>query len=480
MKIFTKTKALIALFVLAILGTTSVFIASSPIKAAEDVPIESKLEVGNATQGVGPAKSVNARVDDVVNITVWYHNIELPDSGRIAENVNVRIAIPGVKTQTHQVTSRVAGTNTNVVNDLATVNTSIASNLTYIPGTATRRYNAGTNESPNWVIAGIPDTVVSTGYNVPQLRPCWNFQESINVQARVTAALISITTQVKLEGTDGWVTSMNADEGANLAFLISIKNEGNERLTNVIVRDSLPAGMEFVPGSARLTNANYPNGYTLSDGLVGAGVNIGNYGVGSNAYIRFNATIDDDLNQCGAYRFVNVAAVRSDQLGEYYNTAVVSTNNICVTSESGLMIVKFHDRDGDRTEDSNEERLSGWRFRVVGNDVDTILTTDSNGIARLNDIEAGSYTVTEILTEGWTNTTGLSIQRNVPDNTISVFTFGNRMVTPPVTPPGGGEVTLPKSGPAETAAMAFGTMSFSGAAAAWIRSKKRLLGSFRK
>lgn len=479
MKIFTKTKALIAVLVLAILGTTSAFVASSPIKAAEDVPIESRLEVGNATQGVGPSKSVNARVDDVVNITVWYHNIELPNSGQIAENVNVRISIPGIKTTTHQVASRVAGTNTNVVNDLATVNTSIASNLTYIPGTATRRYNAGTNENPNWVINGISDSVVSTGYNVPQLNPCWNFQESINVQARVTASVISITKQVKEEGTDGWVTSMNAEEGDNLAFLITIRNEGNERLTNVIVRDSLPVGLEFVSGSARLTNANYPNGYALSDSLVGVGVNIGNYGSGSNAYVRFNARVSDDLTQCGAYRFVNVAAVRSDQLGEYYNTATVSTENFCVANESGLMIVKFHDRDGDRIEDTNEERLSGWRFRVVGNDVDTILTTDSNGIARLNDIETGFYTVTEILATGWTNTTGLSLQRNIPDNVVSVFTFGNRRLSQPEEP--GGDIgELPKSGPAETAAMALGTMSFSGAAAAWVRSKKRLLGAFRK
>lgn len=479
MKLFTKTKALIALAVLAILGATSAFVATSPIKAAEDVHIESRLEVGNATQKVGPAKTVNARVDDVVNITVWYHNIELPDSGQIAENVNVRVAIPGVKTQTHQVTSRVAGTNTNVVNDLATVNTSIASNLSYIPGTATRRYNTGTNENPVWTVQSISDSVVSTGYNVPVLNPCWNFQESINVQARVTASVISITKQVKVEGTDGWVTSINAEEGDNMAFLITVKNEGNERLTNVIVRDSLPEGLEFVSGSARLINANYPNGYTLSDSLIGAGVNIGNYGAGSNAYVRFNATVSEDLNQCGTYRFVNVAAVRSDQLGEYYNTATVTTENFCVSNESGLMIVKFHDRDGDRIEDANEERLSGWRFRVVGNDVDTILTTDSNGIARLNDIEAGSYTVTEILTRGWTNTTGLSLQRTVPDNTVSVFTYGNRRTVPNDEP--GGDVTeLPTSGPVETAAAAFGTMSFSGVAVAWARSKKKLLNAFRK
>jgi hypothetical protein len=39
---------------------------------------------------------------------------------------------------------------------------------------------------------------------------------------------------------------------------------------------------------------------------------------------------------------------------------------------------------------------------------------------------------------------------------------------------------LPITGPVETAAAAFGTLGLSGSAVAWLRSKKRLLDSFRK
>lgn len=148
---------------------------------------------------------------------------------------------------------------------------------------------------------------------------------------------------------------------------------------------------------------------------------------------------------------------------------------------AALTVYKYHDRDGDRVQDGNEERLSGWRFRVTGPNTDTILTTDAQGVASLNHLDPGHYTVTEILTTGWRNTTGLSVTRDIPAGSTATYVYGNRRVTERRTP--GGEIKptkLPTSGPAEEAAMAFGTVSFSGVALAWARSKKRLLGAFRK
>jgi uncharacterized repeat protein (TIGR01451 family) len=294
--------------------------------------------------------------------------------------------------------------------------------------------------------------------------------------------VVTITKQVKVEGAETWQTNINVQPNTRLAYLITVTNMGNERLTNVVVRDSLPPSLDFVEGSARLYNSNYPNGYPLSDNLVNGGVNIGNLAPGVNGHIRFSAVVPETKTPCGDYRFTNVGVVRSDQLGDFYNTAIVNTNYICTqATETSLRVIKFHDRDGDRNEDNNEERLSGWRFRVTGNGINRIITTNSDGVAVLTDIDPGTYTVTEILTRGWTNTTGLSVQRNIPENTRGEFVFGNRRVNQPRTP--GGDITptkLPSSGPIENAAMAFGTMSFSGAALAWARSKKKLLGAFRK
>lgn len=145
-----------------------------------------------------------------------------------------------------------------------------------------------------------------------------------------------------------------------------------------------------------------------------------------------------------------------------------------------LNVAKFHDIDGDGDRDEEETMLPDWRFRVTGpNGYENTITTQENGIASLSELEPGNYVVTEILIDGWENTTGLTVQRTVTiDPATQSFVFGNRETDDPKTP--GGETALPASGPMEAAATAFGTFGLSGSAIAWMRSKKRLLGAFRK
>lgn len=146
--------------------------------------------------------------------------------------------------------------------------------------------------------------------------------------------------------------------------------------------------------------------------------------------------------------------------------------------EVRIRIVKFNDANNNQTEDGTETRLSGWEFRVTGpNGFNRTVATGANGESVITGLEPGIYTVTEINRNGWINTTGLTVQRTVTvDSSTQLFVFGNRQEeVPPVTPPGGGEVTpLPTSGPAETAAVTFASMTLSGGTLAWIRSKKLL------
>lgn len=488
--ILTKMKSILAIMAIAVIGVTGTLLAVSPTEATGDVPIEAALKVGNATQGIHDKKSVDAKVDEVVNITAWYHNIENENSGQIAENVNVKITIPGTKTKTHQITSRVGGTNTNVVNDLATVNTSIDTNLAFIPGTATRRYNAGTNANPNWVIQSIPDSVVTTGYTVSKLNPCWNFQETINVQARVKASVLSIVKQVKTIDSTSYTTENTAEPGATLNYRIIFKNEGNTELRNVMIRDNMPPGIEYIKGSAKLYNALFPNGTNLSDAVTSGGANIGHYASGASATVRIDAKVPLKQDKAGRYTYNNIANVKADGTNEFYNSVFTHvTYDAKITEGVNIKIIKYHDKNGNKTEDSGEERLSGWKFNVTGPDgLKTSTVTDSNGIALITgDLKAGKYNVTEVLQTGWKNTTGLSIDRDVTtDKSTQTFIFGNKKIeTPPTPVPPVEEIDgkghfLPESGPAEAAAMAFGTLGLSGSAVAWVRSKKRLLDSFRK
>jgi uncharacterized repeat protein (TIGR01451 family) len=290
------------------------------------------------------------------------------------------------------------------------------------------------------------------------------------------APVVSIVKQVKVEGASTWVTNTQAQTGDTLAYLITVKNEGNTQLNNVIVRDSLPPGLQYVAGSARLYNSNHPSGMVISDNLINGGVNTGNYTPGADVKIRFQAIIPADQSTCNL-TYTNVAATRADSLGEYYNTAIAATS--CRQVSTQIRVIKFNDRNGSRVQETGEPNLAGWQFRVTGPDTNEIITTDDSGVALLTALNPGRYTVTEINQAGWENTTGLVIVRDVSmDPATQTFRFGNRQTEGPTPPTGGGE-TLPVSGPEDALPIA-GAMTMSGGIIAWIRSKKQLLAALKK
>jgi uncharacterized repeat protein (TIGR01451 family) len=478
MKLSKKIKVwAITLVTAALALAASTSAVSGPVPPG-GVRIDSTLGVLNRTQNQSRyINSVNARVDDVINVQVWYHNTEEANSGKVAENVNVRVALPGTRQTAHRITSTVQGTNTNYDTETATVGTSIPTNIQFIPGSAIRRYNAGSNASPRWVTQAIPDSIVNGGYTLSRVQPCWNFQETITLQVRVMSPAISIVKQVKVEGASTWVTNTQVQGGDTLAYLITVKNEGNTQLSNVIVRDSLPPRMQYVPGSAILYNANHRNGISISDSLINGGVNTGNYTPGSDVKIRFQARVPSDAASC-SLTYTNVAVTRADSVGEFYNTAIAAS--ICRPLATRIRVIKFNDRNGSRTQESGEPQLAGWHFRVTGPGTDEEIITDETGVALLTAINPGRYTITEINQDGWENTTGLTIVRDVNfDPATQTFIFGNRRVGGETFTPGGGD-TLPVSGPEDAALPIAGAMSMSGGLIAWIRSKKQLLAALKK
>jgi hypothetical protein len=85
-------------------------------------------------------------------------------------------------------------------------------------------------------------------------------------------------------------------------------------------------------------------------------------------------------------------------------------------------ITKFEDRNGNGVMDAGEQGLSGWTFEIKG-PVTTSRTTDANGQININDLPAGSYLVTESLTNPiWYNTTPMSVSMTVPGQDVR---FGN-------------------------------------------------------
>jgi uncharacterized repeat protein (TIGR01451 family) len=338
MKLFSRIRKLASkrLFGLAV-AAIAIALPVSSISAAS-ITLEGSLGVANVTAGDTTYKpSVNASYDQVVKIQAFYHNRENPDSGKIANNLNVKIDIPEQPGAVQTVTTTIKGDDTNVINDSVTVNLGRDdAYLEYIPGSAVWRHNAGTNENVNIVEQVISDNVVlgEGGVVVENAKPCYNFAATVTVLARVKIPSVGVSKKVRKAGTqDATTTNLNVAPGTRLEYVVTAKNLSNTDLTNVYLRDPLPKGLTYVAGTAKKYYGSF-NGTPLTaeeaNAFFNGKKNVGTLKPGASAFITFEAQVAESKDlACGAQSMKNIAVVDTDQTGEYNNSATVNTSKEC-------------------------------------------------------------------------------------------------------------------------------------------------------
>jgi len=304
--------------------------------AANTVAIESSLGVANITKGETKYKpETTASYDQEVMLQVYYHNTELPDSGKIAKNINVKIAMPTKAGKTQVVKSTVKGDNTNSVSDTITVNTGRDdATLDYIPGSANWRHNTGTNANLHIVDTPVSDNIVygGTGVTLENEKPCYNFSATVTIKARVHIPGVKIVKESEVKGQSGqWSNNNTAKPGDTLKYRITYQNIGNTKENSVIIRDSLPPKMTLVPGTTMLYNSTNPSGVKItSDNITNGGIVIGNYNPGAGAYVTFEVKVPaESALACGATEFRNVGVAKPENISEYYNTAITKVAKTC-------------------------------------------------------------------------------------------------------------------------------------------------------
>lgn len=131
----------------------------------------------------------------------------------------------------------------------------------------------------------------------------------------------SIENQVRLVGGDKtWSNSVDAKVGDKVEFRMSYKNNSSVDQLNVMINTILPENLRYVPGSTKLVNGTYPNGATIDqDDIISRGINIGGYGAGANAFIRFQAEVVDESLACGSNTLVDwgQASVNKTSIQDY-------------------------------------------------------------------------------------------------------------------------------------------------------------------
>ena len=350
-----------------VFAVSSVVIPFAAVKATTGtVAIEGTIQVANVTAGDTSYKnSVNAKVDEVVKVQVWYHNREDANSGKIAKNLKVGVSIPTTAGKSQTIGGKISADNSNTVSKTAAVNLSVdEASLEYIPGSAKWRHNTGADQNKPECITGndpkgapascYTDTQVSddiakggAGVRLEDLKPCFAHEATVTVLMRVKANAVKVNKYVSKHDGDSnvqnndWKTENTANAGDKLDYMIRFENKGNTKLEDVMVGDNLPDYMQLVNGTTKLYAGTNSNGTAISNNNVTkGGINVGAYAAGAVGYVVFTVQIDQNKQfaKCGNYVLTNVGVVRPKGMNEVYNTAKTTVNIPCQTTPGNINV----------------------------------------------------------------------------------------------------------------------------------------------
>lgn len=124
------------------------------------------------------------------------------------------------------------------------------------------------------------------------------------------------------------MSMLHFSSGDKVDYQIYFKNTGNTQLKDVVVKDVLPAGVTYVPGTSYLHNSGGTR--QIADGITAGGAIIGGYMPGGDAYLKFTAQVakNDKLPVCGKNTLKNVAKATTTA-GSKEDSANVTVTKDC-------------------------------------------------------------------------------------------------------------------------------------------------------
>ena len=169
----------------------------------------------------------------------------------------------------------------------------------------------------------------------------------------------TVSKQVKKASDSKFSESVDAKAGEALKYRITVTNTGDKTLNNISLKDQLPKGVSYTPGTVKILNANNPAGALIANGdkMFSTGVNIGHYtGGGSNAIIAYDATVDanDKLPVCGVNSLTNKAVAQPEGQNPKEDTANVKASKEC-DKEPPVEKIKVCDLDSKKVITINKE-----------------------------------------------------------------------------------------------------------------------------
>ncbi|NLA43151.1 DUF11 domain-containing protein [Candidatus Saccharibacteria bacterium] len=368
--------------------------------------------VGNYGEEVElqPGKEYEVYVFFHNNAKNKYNSAEYGHRG-IAQNAQMRVQMPSSvkKGEKARVTGFISADNAQpkMVWDEAYGVGSADMALRYVPNSAKITSLGAVNGQT------MPDSLYTTGAPLGydsldgKLPGCNEFSGYVIFRFKAVQPNFEIIKEVSKSKQNSYAKSVNVNTGDTVDYKIQYKNTGQVRQDNVVIKDVLPKGVSYIPGSTYVatskTNGQWEN--ITDDGIVSKGINIGSYSPGGNAYVKFSAKVDK-LNEldCGQNKLTNVAYAETDN-GKKQDEADVIVDKECqeepVYTCDALGINKIADN---RYKFETGYTVKGGTFKSV-----TYIVRDANNneVARINGAPnaaeytqstPGKYTVEAVVT----------------------------------------------------------------------------------
>lgn len=290
-------------------------------------------DAANTSAG-GWSDEINVEDGKEYLVRVYVHNNAAENLNLVAQNTRISANVPTTTGTSVQIAANVIADNASPqrIWDEVVMKSDKKFNVAYVNGSA-RYYN---NKFPANGLQMSDSIVTSAGALVGyealdgKVPGCFQYSGIATFKVKVQAEKVpnfTVDKKVRLQGTTEWQDNITAKAGQKVEYRVGYDNISQVIQNKVIVKDLLPKGVSYDKGTTFLKNASNPtgDGMKYSDGVAESGINIGNYGANSNAFVKFTATLptNDKLEICGTNKLINAAAV-STEYGQKQDTATVT------------------------------------------------------------------------------------------------------------------------------------------------------------
>lgn len=311
-------------------------ITNNPDVGDERNFVRIKEDKAGATYG----DNVNLEPGKFYDVMVYYHNnaaSNLNASGvGVAKDVTLRMEMPAVIksgvnaafTGNISASNATPGTVWDEAYGKNTSNADVA--LRYVANSAKVTSNGAVNGQT------LPDSLFTTGASLGYdslngiLYGCNQYAGYVNFKVRVDQPNFTIKKEVSTDGKT-WVDgTTKATAGSTIQYRITYENTGTTQQDNVSLRDILPTGVSYVPGSSLIANSTTGGQYKPTvDGITTVGYNAGSYQPKGNVYFKISAKVPTvDTLACGTNTLKNVARVTTTS-GYKEDDATVTIDKSC-------------------------------------------------------------------------------------------------------------------------------------------------------